>query len=64
MSSRVDWENRGKTVAELIAELMTFGDQQLKVEMSFDEGQAAKPISLVVKRDGKCLLLHIDSSGE
>lgn len=64
MSSRVDWENRGKTVAELIAELKTFGDQQLKVEMSFDEGQTAKPISLVVKRDGKCLLLHIDSSGE
>ncbi|MHB2247589.1 hypothetical protein [Pseudomonas fitomaticsae] len=64
MSNRVDWENRGKTVAELIAELKTFGDQHLKVEMSFDEGETTRPISLVVKGDGTCLLLHIDSVGD
>lgn len=51
-------------MAQLIAELKTFGDQRLKVEISFDEGQIAKPISLVVKRDGKCLLLHVDSSDD
>ncbi|AUF95483.1 MULTISPECIES: hypothetical protein [unclassified Pseudomonas] len=64
MSNRVDWENRGKTVAELIAELKTFGDQHLKVEISFDEGETSRPISIVVKRDGKCLLLHVDSLGD
>ena len=64
MSSRVDWENRSKTVAELIVELKTFGNQQLTVEISFEEGLTAKPISLVVKRAGKCLLLQIDSYGE
>lgn len=51
-------------MAELIAELKTFGDQHLKVEISFDEGETSRPISIVVKRDGKCLLLHVDSQGD
>lgn len=62
MSARVEWETRGKTIEGLIRELKTFGDQTLKVELSIDGGVTTKPISLVAKQDGKCVLLYIDAS--
>jgi hypothetical protein len=34
-SDRLDWESRGKTVEGLIEELSSFGDKNIKVEISF-----------------------------
>lgn len=53
---RIDWEGRGKSVAQLIAELRTFEDQTQEVRLSLDGGATSLPISLVV-RDGKYALL-------
>lgn len=64
VSVRVEWETRGKTIEELIGELRTFGDQSLKVEISFDDGQTTKPVSLVIKKDGKCVLLCVEAMRE
>lgn len=41
------WESRGKTVAELIAELRTFEDQTREARISVDGGQTSVPVSLV-----------------
>lgn len=60
MSERIDWEHRGRTIEELIEELKSFGDQSLPVEVSIDSGNTSKPISMVVKLRGKCLLMYID----
>lgn len=62
MIQRIDWEHRGKTIEQLIDELKSFENQQLLVEISIDSGDTCKPISLVVKRGGKCLLMYIDPS--
>jgi hypothetical protein len=48
---------RGKTIAELIDELRSFEDQNLEVRISTDDGETHKPISLVTKQDGACVLL-------
>lgn len=45
-----DWTSRGKTVAQLIAELQSFSDQNLEVRISVNQGKTSVPISLV----GKC----------
>ncbi len=52
------WVNRGKTIRELIDELETFEDQDLPVEISVDNGGTRKPISLVKKSKGVCLLVN------
>lgn len=62
MSRRIDWEHRGKTIEQLIDELKSFENQQLLVEISIDSGDTCKPISLVVKRRGKCVLMYMDPS--
>lgn len=48
-----DWTSRVKTVAQLIAELRTFENQDLEVRISLDDGDTSYPISLVGKLNGK-----------
>lgn len=50
------WINRGKTIRQLIKELQSFENQDLLVEISIDNGETKRPISLVKKSDGTCLL--------
>lgn len=58
-----EWVNRGKTIRELIQELQSFDDQSLPVEISVDGGCTRKPISLVKKTCGVCLLVNCEMSG-
>jgi len=58
---RKNWIDRGKSVKQLIKELQSFSDPDLLVEISVDDGQTHQPISLVVKEEGRCLLVY---SGE
>ena len=58
-SDKLGWESRGKTVEGLIEELKTFEDKNIKVEISLDGGVTSRPISLVGKKNGKCLLINI-----
>jgi hypothetical protein len=53
-----DWISRGKAINQLISELQSFEDQNLLVEISIDDGVTRKPISLVVKSGGVCVLVH------
>lgn len=59
VDNMLDWKCRGKTVEELIEELNSFEDKSIKVELSFDGGAASVPISIVGKKDGKCLLISV-----
>ena len=59
MMTDKNWEKCGKSILELIKELESFEDKSLKVELSFDGGLTSKPISLVGKKDGKCLLVTL-----
>jgi hypothetical protein len=56
-----EWVTRGKTIDDLIRELMTFEDRSLLVEISFDDGDTSMPISLVGKLDGKCVLFNLEN---
>lgn len=56
------WVGRGKTIAELIEELDTFSDKSLRVVISTDDGETRKPISLIVKSEGECLLLNAENT--
>lgn len=58
------WVSKGKTIRGLIAELMSFEDQDMRVEMSVDGGVSSRPISLVGKLNGKCLLFNLEEAGE
>ncbi|WP_213766656.1 hypothetical protein [Caballeronia sp. dw_19] len=51
-----EWIYRGKSIRGLIQELQTFEDLDLEVKISIDDGNTRKPISLVVRSDGQCLL--------
>lgn len=64
MTKTPEWITRGKSIKQLIKELESFEDQNLLVEISFDEGETSKPISLVGKIDGKCILLNCENSTE
>ncbi|MFL9583795.1 hypothetical protein [Stenotrophomonas sp. AB1(2024)] len=55
-----EWVTRGKTIESLIRELMTFEDKHLPVEISFDDGITSRPISLVGKLNGKCVLFNLE----
>jgi hypothetical protein len=55
-----NWKNRGKTIKELMQELQSFDDQNLVVEISMDDGDTSKPISLVGKLHGKCVLMNCE----
>ncbi|MEO8672100.1 MAG: hypothetical protein ABI411_12355 [Tahibacter sp.] len=54
----IDWENRGKTIRQLIEELKSFENLDLPVVISLDSGTTHRPISLVGKKDGLCVLMH------
>ncbi|QHH96411.1 hypothetical protein FPL17_02220 [Acinetobacter dispersus] len=56
--SQIEWIERGKTIKQLIEELQSFENQNLFVELSLDGGDSSKPISLVGKMDGKCILMN------
>ena len=51
-----EWMNRGKTIRQLIQELQSFENQELEVKISVDDGNTKRPISLVLKSEGLCLL--------
>ena len=55
-----DWVVRGKTIDQLIKELQSFDDRSLFVEVSTDDGLTSRPISLVLKRRGKCILVNCE----
>lgn len=57
-SSAPEWMTRGKTISQLIEELKSFDDQGLFVEISTDDGETTRPISLVAKMSGMCVLLN------
>ena len=64
MPKQPEWVIQGKNIKQLIKELESFEDQNLLVEISFDDGETSKPISLVGKIDGKCMLLNCENSTE
>lgn len=49
MSDIVQWEDRTKTIKQLIKELQTFEDQDLIVMVSNDGGDTLKPVKLLGK---------------
>lgn len=64
MPKQPEWIMQGKSIKQLIKELESFEDQNLLVEISFDDGETSKPISLVGKIDGKCILLNCENQTE
>ena len=64
MPKQPEWVIQGKSIKQLIKELESFEDQNLLVEISFDDGETSKPISLVGKIDGKCMLQNCENSTE
>ena len=58
------WVTRGKTIRQLIKELQTFSNQDLKVEISTDGGATHWPISLVGKAGDYCLLMNSETPVE
>ena len=54
------WVTQGKTIKQLIEELQTFENQDLEVRISLNEGETHKPISLIGKRNGFCVLMNCE----
>jgi hypothetical protein len=61
-STHPDWVTSGKTICQLIKELQSFGNQDLEVRISVDDGDTHKPISLVLKSGDVCLLVNSEST--
>lgn len=53
-----DWVVRGKTIHELIEDLSSFSDQGLEARISLDGGLTSKPISILKKAGGACLIVN------
>lgn len=51
-----EWVTCGKSISKLIQELKTFEDQELEVRLSLDSGVSHKPVSILSRRDGYCVL--------
>lgn len=51
-----EWITNGKTIRQLIAELQSFEDQDLEVRMSFDGRITNRPISILSRDQGFCIL--------
>ena len=58
VKNQPDWLTRGKTIRQLIQELKTFEDQEMEVHLSLDDGETHKPVSILVKREGYCLIVN------
>jgi len=56
-----NWKTRGKTIRQLIQELQSFENQELEVWISIDDGDTQKPISLVAKAGGGCVLMYCET---
>ena len=56
-----DWVIRGKTISQLITELQTFENQELKVEISLDGGETHKPISIIGRQGDYCLIINCEA---
>lgn len=59
MNESKDWVCRGKSISELISELESFEDRELAVELSLDGGATSRPINLIGKKSGKCILMYV-----
>ncbi len=57
-----DWVTRGKTIRQLILELQSFGDQAMEVSLSLDGGETRRPVSLVGRIEGQCVLIYAGES--
>lgn len=55
-----DIVNRGKTIRNLIKELLSFEDLDMEVRISINGGDTHKNIGLVGKVGGKCVLINFD----
>jgi len=60
MEKNPEWVVRGKTIRQLMKELQTFENQDVEVRISMDEGETTKPISLVGRQDGCCVLMNCE----
>jgi hypothetical protein len=60
-SNNPNWVVRGKTIKQLIEELKSFENQDLEVRISIDDGKTHKPISIVGKFNGFCILMNSES---
>ena len=49
MDTIVEWEDRKKTIRELVRELQSFEDQELIVMVTDDEGRSFSSVKLVSK---------------
>lgn len=49
MNEIVEWEDREKSIAQVIEELKSFEDQKLIVMVTDDEGRSFKTVKLVSK---------------
>ena len=58
MIEQPEWVTRGKTIRQLIKELQSFQNLDIEVRISVDDGLSDKPISLVEKSNGYCLLVN------
>ncbi|PHQ80332.1 MAG: hypothetical protein COB66_05005 [Coxiella sp. (in: Bacteria)] len=57
-----EWVTRGKTIRELIPEILSFDDIDTKVKISTDNGETHQTISLVVKSRGACVLMNCEDT--
>lgn len=55
---------RGKTIRNLIKELLSYEDLDIEVRISTDGGDTHKNIGLVGKIEGKCVLMNFDEQEE
>jgi hypothetical protein len=53
-----EWVTSGKSIAALIEDLLSFEDQDLEARISLDGGATSKPISIVKKSGGACLIAN------
>ncbi len=61
ITPKPEWVDRGKSIYELIQELKSFSDQDMKVEISIDGGDTCRAISLVGKLRGRCVLMNCEN---
>jgi hypothetical protein len=59
-SNQPDWVVRGKTVRQLVRDLLTFQDLDVPVRISLDGGESSKAISIVIATDGICLIMNCE----
>ncbi|MCC4595885.1 hypothetical protein NRY95_01075 [Xanthomonas campestris pv. phormiicola] len=57
-NSYPDWVIRGKSIKELIDDLSSFENQEMQVRISLDGGKTSKPISIVKKSNGLCIIAN------